>query len=516
MQMTKCRRKPLMYFAAILLSLILVEPALAKGPAGQVHFVPAGSVFFQRGGDCATQSAGTVQFKQTLFDGLTEADVNQVEIPAIAKEWKIAPDWSYIDFFIRNDVKFHNGALVTVEDIKYSLETHMDRKNRFILGNTFREMIKDIQIISPTQIRFNMNKPFWGLLGRLWWGVGIFPKEYRERVGSNGFADCPVGAGPFKWTPDWKQDQYFVAEAVQDHYRHPPQFKTLRISYVPEAATRVAILQSGEGDIVMLDGRTRPIIEADPNLRVLRNWYTSGSGMVYLDLAFPNEKSPFHDPRVRDAVSLAIDRETICEKVFFGSSKPYGYVLTPITLGYEKELAKGDPFDPEKAKKLLVEAGYPNGFETIYHTTSGGQYYAEAITSCLANVGIKAKIQLWEAGALYNAFRQRKMRGLNIRISWYNAERHSSLYDGYAKEAQQCYHTTPEIIEALDKAERALTDEDRARTNRDLARTIKAAKIRADLWTTSETWGIGPRIKYWQPKIGAAPGVSLEYVTLKK
>jgi len=494
-------------------------PALAKKQAskdGHVHFITGGSTFFQKGGDCATQSAGNVQFKQVLYDSLVEADTNQVEIPALAKEWKIAPDWSYIDFFLRDDVKFHNGALVTAEDIKYSLETHMDRRNRWVLGHTFKRRIKDIQIIGPQHIRFNMKTPFWGLLGRLWWGTGIFPKEYRERVGDEEFAKNPVGAGPFKWTDDWKQDSYFTMAAVKDHYRHPPEFETLRISYVAEPSTRLAMLQSGEGDIVYMDSRHRRLIETDPRFKLVTNWYTSGSGLVYLDLAFPNEPSPFHDERIRDAVSLAIDRETICEKVFFGAAKPWGYVLTPITLGYDPAMGKGDPYDLEKAKKLMAEAGYPNGFDTVFNVTTTGRYYAEAITSCLEQLGVRCKIEMWEAGARYNAFREKKLRGLDTNISWYNAERHSSLYDGYMESAPNCYHSTPEIEAAMEMAEKAITDEDRARTNRELARIIKDAKIRADLWTWSQAYALSPKIKYWQPKRGAAPSVSLEYVQLNR
>jgi len=519
MKVFTSRRVLAVWAVVFFLITIFSYPAAAgaqKQPEGQVNFVLGGSMFFQNGGDCATQSAGTVQFKQIMYDSLVEADVDQVETPALAKEWKIAPDWSYIDFFLRDDVKFHNGAPVTAEDVKYSVETHMDRKNRWILGHTFKRRIKDIQIISPQQIRFNMKTPFWGLLGRLWWGTGIFPKEYRERVGDEEFAKHPIGAGPFKWAGDWKQDVYWVAEAVPNHYRHTPEFKTIKVSFVPENSTRLAILQSGEGDIVSISAQNMPVVRADSKLRIVQNWYTSGSGLIYLDLAFPDEKSPFHDERVRDAVSLAIDRETICKKVFFGAAKPYGYVLTPITLGFEPEMAKGDPYNPEKAKKLLAEAGYANGFDTEYHATASQRYYAEAIIANLAEVGIRTKLTMWESGARYNAFRQKKLRGFDTRISWYNAERHSSLYDGYMSTAQQCYHSTPEIETALERAEAALTDEDRATTNRELARIIKKAKIRADLWTWSEIYGLGPKIKYWQPKKGAAPSVSMEYVQLNR
>jgi hypothetical protein len=113
----------------------------------------------------------------------------------------------------------------------------------------------------------------------------------------------------------------------------------------------------------------------------------------------------------------------------------------------------------------------------------------------LNEVGIRAKMQVWEAMALTEAFRNRKLTGFDIRISWYNAERHSSLYDGFMTGAANVYFGTKEIDAALEKAERALTTEERIRTNQALEQTIKKAKVRALLWTWAESWGLGPRIE---------------------
>lgn len=490
-------------------------PSLAA-PEGHVTYVSGSSNFYQKGGDPATQMGGNVQFKQTMFDSLLEADVNQEEIPALAKSWKIGPNWSYVDFFLRTDVKFHNGMPFKAEDVKYSLDKNMDRKNRWVLGVYFKKYIKSIDVLAPNHVRFVMNNPFWGLFGRLWWGTGIFPQEYREKVGDEGFAANPVGAGPFKWTGDWKQDQYVVLESVQNHYRISPAFKTLKIMFVPEHSTRLAMLKSGEADIVSLHPPHRLEVQADPKFKLVTNDYTWGQAMVYLDLAFPDKPSPLHDVRVRDAVSMSIDRKTICDKILFGAAKPWGSVLTPVTLGFNPKEAEPDKYDPERAKKLLAEAGYPNGFDTIFNTPPSYIYYVEAIIANLAEVGIRAKMQVWEGMARGEAFKNRKLTGFDFRISFYGAQRHSSLYDGFMSGAPHVYCGTKEIDAALDRAERALTTEERIKTNQQLEQTIKKAKMRALLWAWAESWGLSPKIEYWQPKIGAAPAVSLEYVRLKK
>jgi peptide/nickel transport system substrate-binding protein len=512
--------QPMVVFTAFLFvvsAFLLIHPPQAlAAQEGTVVYVTGSAVFNQKGGDPATQWQGNVQFKQTMFDSLIEADVDQNEIPALAKSWKVGPNWSYVDFFLRTDVKYHNGMPFLAEDVKYSLDTNMEKKNRWVLGIYFKRYIKSIDVIAPDHVRFVMNNPFWGLFGRLWWGTAIFPKAYREKVGDEGFAANPVGAGPFKWTGDWKQDQYATLEAVPNHYRYTPAFKTLKLLFVPEHSTRLAMLKSGEGDIVGLHAPHRPEVEANPKFKLVTNYYASGSGMVYLDLAFPDKPSPFHDVRVRDATSMAIDRKTICDKIMFGAAKPWGSVMTPGTIGFNPKEAEPDKYDPERAKKLLAEAGYPNGFDTNFAATAGSKYYIEAIIANLNEVGIRAKMQVWEPMALTEAFRNKKLTGFDIRISWYNAERHSSLYDGFMTGAINVYHGTKEIDAALDKAERAMAMEDRVRTNQELEQTIKKAKLRAFLWTWADSFGLSPRIEYWQPKLGAAPSVSLEYTRLKK
>ncbi len=517
------KRISLRYVLAVFVAVIFLTVSLSVSSAakekkhleGHVNFVTGVAYFYQLGADTTTQRLSGVYFKQTLYDNLLEADVNQNEMPALAKSWKIGPDWKYVDFFLRDDVKFHNGAPVTAEDVKYSIEEHRNSK-RWILGNYFRTYLKDVEVMGPHHVRINMNKPFWGLFGRLWWGTGIFPKVYREKAGKKFFREHPVGAGPFKWTGDWKQNRYFTVEAVENHYRHTPEIKTLKIIYVPEAATRMAMLKAGEGDIVALTSYQRPVVQCDSKLRLLTNDFESGSSLIYLDLAFPNEPSPLKDERVRDAISLAIDRKTICEKVLLCGAKPWGSVLTPITIGFDLKEAVPDPYNPEKAKKLLAEAGYPNGFEIVYNLTSGQKYYVEAIAANLADIGIKVKFNILEFATYHTYFHTKKLHGLDTRITWYNAERHSALYDGFLSTGFQVYYGTPEIDEAIANADRALTMKERIATNRELEHVIKKAKTRALLWAWSGSYGLRPKIAYWQPKKGAAPACMFEYIKLRK
>jgi peptide/nickel transport system substrate-binding protein len=359
---------------------------------GDVVYATSAHVFYTRGGDPATHMAGQGPFlATTVFDGLVDMAVDLTTLPSVAESWTIAPDWSYVDFVIRKGITFHNGDPLTAEDVKFSMETTMDKKRRHILGRDYRRDIKDIQVLGTYKVRFNVTRPAPGLWKRLWWSGPMMPKKYREKVGDEGFAQKPIGSGPFKLV-DYKQDQFFKMEAVQKHFRKTSEIKTLTFRYVPEHSTRLAMLKAGEADIIELAGFHIPVVKADPDLKFKQVKYTIGITLYFFDLAFPDIPSPFKDIRVRKAVSLAIDRETICEKIFFGGYSPWGEVLCPYNLGFDPTV-KPDPYDPEKAKALLAEAGYAKGFKTEIGCTARDKYWWEAIAANLADVGINARIK---------------------------------------------------------------------------------------------------------------------------
>ncbi|MBW2093045.1 MAG: ABC transporter substrate-binding protein, partial [Deltaproteobacteria bacterium] len=435
--MKKTNLKPVLVSlaAVFLLASIILIPGLSAGketPTGDVVYATYYNMFYTKGGDPATHYAGQGPLlATTVFEGLVDYGVDLSLLPSVAKSWKIAPDWSYVDFDLKEGVKFHNGETLTAEDVKSSMEICMNKRYRHILGQDYRRQIKDIQVIDTYKVRFNLNLPAPDLWKRLWWSGPMMPKKYREKVGNKGFADKPIGTGPFKWV-EYEQDRFFKMEAVQNHHRKTPEIKTLKIVYVPEHSTRLAMLQAGEADIAELIGPHIPVIKSDANLKLLQVKYTIGSSLAFLDLAFPNEPSPFHDIRVRKAVSFAINRKAICEKILFGGASPHGEPLCPYNMGFDPTV-KPDPYDPEKARALLAEAGYPNGFKTEINTTPGSKYYWEAIAANLADVGINCKMNLYEGGAWFGAHRGKKLRGLKDRNSWYDAEPHpgADLQNGY-------------------------------------------------------------------------------------
>jgi len=498
---------------ALALVLILSLPALgAVEQKGDVVMATAYPIFYQAGGDPASHMAGLPLLAQTMFERIVEVKLNGKELlPALATTWKVSPDWKFIEFNLRDDVPFHNGEMVTAEDVKFSIETYMRKKLRYVHGRLWSKNIKEIVVESPTKVKIYMNIADPGLIGRLWWGAGIFPKAYREKVGDKGFAQHPIGAGPFKWV-GYKQDQYWQVEALKHHYRKTPEIKTFKLVYVGEAATRLAMLQAREADIVDLSMSNIPVVNGDKDLRIVYSRYPNLTNLLLADLAFPEDKSPFLDRRVRTAASLAIDRQMICEKVLFGAGEPYGEILSPITLGYDPSI-KPDPYDPEKAKKLLAEAGYPKGFKTSISTTVTHKFWAEAVAANLGDVGIQTKVEIYESGAWQEALFAKKLRGILTAGAWHHAEMHAAAdMSDWLSFMPWAYYAPPEVDKAILEGSKAIEDKDVIEVGKKISKTCRDAQYRIILWARHNPHGVGPKIKYWQPITGSMPAASFEYI----
>ena len=496
--------------------LLFSKQASAQDQKGDVVYATNYGNFFTKGGDPASHVAGEGSLiATTVFEGLVDYGKNLELLPSLAESWKIAPDWSYIDYFIKKGVKFHNGDPLTAEDVKFSFAKLMDPKMHMVLGVDYRKRIKDVEVISPYQARFHLNMPAPDIWKRLWWDGAIMPKKYREAVGEKEFADKPIGSGPFRWL-EYKQDQYWKVEALPKHHRKTPEFKTLTFVYVPDNSTRVAMLKAGEVDIAVLSGAHIPVVKSDPNLTFFQVKHVIGSAITFLDMAHPDRKSPLLDIKVRKAVSLAIDRETICNKLLFGSATPWGEVLCPYNLGFDPTV-KPDPYDPEQAKALLAEAGYANGFETELNTTAPGKLTMEAFAANLADVGIKTKINVFEGGAWYAAHRGKKLTGIKIGGLWYDAEPHpgADIQNSFNSEAPWVYATDEKVENLIDESMAATTKEQEAEYGRRLSKMIREMYLRPPLWSQHANYGLSKKIVKWEPQAGSYPGTRFEYMQIK-
>jgi peptide/nickel transport system substrate-binding protein len=321
-------------------------------------------------------------YRTTLFDH-----------PGLAERYEFAPDAKSATFWLRPGIKFHNGEPVTVEDVKFSFENYRGAKNDVLKGKTER-----VEIVDNRTVRFHFKEPFLdfpmifgtsNVSGAGW----IVPAKYYQEVGPDRFKQKPIGAGPYKLVHQ-EPGTRLELEAFEDYYR-PVYVKQFVIISVPEGTTRVAMLERGEADIMyQVPGELIERLKNNPKIMLAPVL----SGSWWLDFpGFQNPQNPFRDKRVRQAVSLAVDRQAINEAELGGFGKNSGnWINNDVQYAIEWPAFERNL---EQARQLLREAGYPNGFNVDWLTPVPAYYSrGESVVSQLGEIGIRTKLQVMERG----------------------------------------------------------------------------------------------------------------------
>jgi len=447
-----------------------------------------------------------------MHDALVKPMPGNHLTPSLAESWTVSPDQRTYEFKLRQGLKFHNGDPFTAEDVKFSFQRAKGAK-------LLQDKVQEVVIVDPHRVRFVLHEPwpdfmtFYGTFATS--AAWIAPKKYMEQVGVDGFKKAPVGLGPYKFVSHTPGVE-LVMEAFEGYWRKTPSVKRLVYKSVTEATTRLAMLKRGEVDIAyLLDATLAEEVKRDPNLKLA---FSGGIGTYYLDFLDQwDPKSPWHDKRVRLAASLAIDRRGISQAETLGASRPTGNIV-PRTFEFAIAL-EPHPYDPAKAKQLLAEAGYPNGFDAgDLHPWPPYFSTGEAIVSNLAAVGIKTRLRTMERAAFYSALASKKLKGICICIDAVYGNASSRLSQIVPAEGAYAYGAYPDIetlyrqqAQELDKKKRAAM---LAQIQQQLYDRVRFAAIYDFIWPS----GIGPRVEdpalmLIDPYPWSAP---LEDVKLKK
>jgi peptide/nickel transport system substrate-binding protein len=389
---------------------LLVEEATAD-PTGQMVIAVDFSIaptWFDPGD---TPAMGTPYiFLYALHDALIKPLPGNSMAPALAEAWTESPDGKVYEFKLREELSFHNGDPFTAEDVKFSFERYKGAS-----ANLFREKVKDVEVVGSHRVRFHLTQAwpdflaFYGspATGAAW----IVPKKYVEQVGEDGFKKQPIGLGPYKFAA-FQAGAELVVDANEQYWRKMPAVKRLIFKGVPERPTRLAMVKTGEADIgFLMTGPEAIETQRDPRLRLLS---TFSSGLWFI--VFPEQwdpKSPWSDRRVRLAAAHAIDNQAINEAERLGMSRLTGSIVPrqfDFALPFEPY-----PYNPAQAKRLLAEAGFPNGFDAgdvtpIPPFTTMG----ESAANYLGAVGIRARVRVMERAAFFTAWRDKKIRGVIV------------------------------------------------------------------------------------------------------
>jgi peptide/nickel transport system substrate-binding protein len=426
-----------------------------------------------------------------VHDALVKPMPGGLNTPSLAESWQESKDHLTFTFTIRKNARFHNGEPVTAEDVKFSFERYKGASNTLL-----KEKVKDVQALAPNQVRFVLKEPwgdfmtFYGTTasGAAW----IVPKKYVQQVGEDGFKTAPVGAGPYK-VVSFKPGVEIVMEAFDGYWRKAPSVKRLVMRSMPEETTRAAALRNGEVDIVyLLTGPTAEAIQKTPGFKVVAPLL---SGAFWLEL--PDQwdpKSPWHDRRVRLAASHAIDRQAVNQAETLGFSRLTGSIVPRI---FQYAVAYEPPaYDPARAKKLLAEAGYPNGFD-------GGDFspfppydsMGEAIQGYMQAVGIRTRIRSMERAAYFTAWREKKLHGVILVITATFGNAATRLEPYVTKDGIYSYGSRPEIDDLYVRQGREPDPKKREALVGQIQKTLHEQVMNIPIYELAFIWGVGPRVE---------------------
>ncbi len=360
---------------------------------------------------------------------------------------------------LQRGVKFHNGEPFNAEAVKFTFDRILDPATKSITRGNF-DWIKETKIMDDFTVHLVTNKPF-PAAPEFFTLAYIVPPKYLKSVGDENFSKNPVGTGPYKFA-EWKKAEYLTVEAFGGYWKGSakgmPQIKMIMFRTIPETATQIAELLSGGVDII----RNVPpdqiaAVQSSPNARISATKILRVNFLL-LDAAGRASNTPLTNLKVREAIAYAINVDEIISKILGGYGQRIPTGVNPLHFGYDGSI-KPYPYDPERAKKLLAEAGFPNGFEVTFNTYSGTitslDQCADAVTGYLAKVGIKTKRRhIEDVGTWTTSGKEGKLEGIQY-YSWGS----NSVFDAdailyplaYSKEALS-YIRDKELDVLLDEA----------------------------------------------------------------
>ena len=426
-----------------------------------------------------------------VHDALVKPMPAGMTTSSLAESWNESKDHLTYTFTLRKNAKFHDGSPVTAEDAKFSFERYKGAS-----ATLLKEKVKEVQVVSPGQVRVVLKEPwpdFMLFYGTTASGAGwIVPKHYVEKVGDDGFKRAPIGAGPYK-VVSFSPGVELVLEAFDGYWRKAPSIKRLVMRTMTEESTRAAAVKRGEVDLAYLfAGPVAEELKRTPGIKLEAPLLT---GAFWLELPEQwDPKSPWHDRRVRLAASHAIDRAAINQAETLGYSKLNGSIVPRI---FQFAVPVEPPaYDPARAKKLLAEAGYPNGFDA-------GDFYpfppynsmAEAIQGYLQAVGIRSRLRAMERAAYFAAWREKKLHGIILVITSVMGNAATRLEPYATKQGVYAYGSLPEIDDLFYRQAKEVDVKKREALVQQMQKIMTEHVLNVPIYDLAFIWAVGPRVE---------------------
>jgi peptide/nickel transport system substrate-binding protein len=436
-----------------------------------------------------------------LHDAMVKPMPSGLYTPCLAQSWTASEDNLSYEFVLRDGAKFHNGDPVTAEDVKFSFERYRGASH-----DLMKSQVAAIETPDAMHVVFKLKKPWPDFLtfysnasGAGW----IVPKKYVEQIGEEKFKNAPIGAGPYKFV-SFTPGVELVLEAFEGYWRKTPQVKRIVMRSIPDESTRLAALKRSEIDIAYsIRGELAEELKRTPGL-TLKPVVSQAPNWIY----FPEQwdpKSPWHDLRVRQAANLAIDRDGMNQALFLGSCKTTNNAVVPDTFEYYWQPPPA-VFDPVKAKQLLGEAGFPNGFDSgPLYCDSSYSNMCEVVVNNFQQIGIRTMLQPIERAGFIAAYAGKKYRHGTLRgASGAFGNAATRLASFVAKGGAYVYGSYPDIDALFAQQADELDQKKRAALLAKVQQLTHDKAIYAPIWQLGFLNGVGPRVG--ESTFGKIPG----------
>ncbi len=437
-------------------------------------------------------AALSLQFQ--TFEPLIMRSADGKELkPCLAVSWE-NPSPLVWRFHLRKGVKFHDGTPFSAADVKSTFD--------FILGDNLYgtkgrvSQVESVNVIDDYTVEFITRNPFPTLLTALS-EIPVEPKLYTEKVGRKGIQDHPVGTGPFvfaRWVPG---DMYELT-VNKDYWGSAPKVDRVVLRQISEGSTRVASLLAGETQIieeVPID--LVPAIQRSDKAKI-----SSVESTVGLLLTLDVRKPPFDNPKVREALEYAINKPLILEKMLYGNGTLLqGQMITSNTFGFNPQI-KAREYNPAKAKQLLAEAGYPNGFKTSI-TTRSGKYLSDvdicnAVSGSLQEVGIRAEINVVEGGVFSKMIKAQDLGPIHI-VGWYSLGDADFATVWFTQESGRAFWKNDEFERLFVEARTTLDQDTRLKAYNRMMQIFHDEVPAVTLFGLPSVYGQSKKLAGWEP-----------------
>lgn len=435
-----------------------------------------------------------------MFNYLVKKDREQKVQPDLATSWEIVNDKTW-RFKLREGVTFHNGDPFTAEDVKFTLERIA--KDQKLLEHGNYKQIKEVKVIDPHTVEIITHESEPVLLNRLSrLGSGMLPSKYIKEKGWDEFLKNPVGTGPYKFQ-EWQRDDRLTLVKYDQYFGDKAKWDKLVFRAIPEDATRVAELLTGGVDIAVnippsdlerIESNEGTHTATGPTQRVMQLTLRTTPGTVT------------ENPKVREAIDLAIDEKAIVDSILAGGGTPTRTRVTPGNFGANPDFYDKSLYDPERAKQLLAEAGYPNGLDISFNSTSGrylkDKETAELIQAMLAEVGIRAKLQPMEWSKFNETYKAKKF-GEMFMIAYANSMFDASLaFDRLTTERAkgESDYSNPEVDKLLKDAEKNMNLETREQQYKKVQEIVVEERPHIYMYQMNANYGVSDKINF-EPRL---------------